>query len=221
HHWFDATHITYGVVTAGVYGKRWKAETSVFNGREPDETRTDFDFGPLDSWSGRVWFLPTSRWALQLSAGKLTEAEASDHGGPRTNVDRVTASATYHRLSGSRIWASTVGWGRNAEPGQEATNALLAETSLLPDERNTWLGRFELSQKSGHDLAIDAAGLFTVAKLEGAYTRFVAAWNGLKIGVGGDVSASIVPESLAATYGSRVSGGFGVFVTIRPGSHAM
>lgn len=23
HHWFDATHITYGVATAGVYGKRW------------------------------------------------------------------------------------------------------------------------------------------------------------------------------------------------------
>ena len=48
HHWFDATHITYGVVTAGVYGARWKGEASVFNGREPDETRTDFDFGALD-----------------------------------------------------------------------------------------------------------------------------------------------------------------------------
>jgi len=76
HHWFDATHITYGVVTTGVYGKQWKAEASVFNGREPDENRTNFDFGALDSWSGRVSFLPTNRWALQVSAGHLTEAEA-------------------------------------------------------------------------------------------------------------------------------------------------
>jgi hypothetical protein len=81
HHWLDSTHITYGVVTGGVYGKRWKAETSVFNGREPDEDRTNFDFGALDSWSGRVWFLPTSRWALQVSAGHLTEAEAGHDGG--------------------------------------------------------------------------------------------------------------------------------------------
>ena len=39
HHWLDATHITFGVVTAGVYANRWKAEASVFNGREPDENR--------------------------------------------------------------------------------------------------------------------------------------------------------------------------------------
>ena len=91
HHWFDATHITFGVVTGGVYGKRWKAETSVFNGREPDENRTNIDFSALDSYSGRVWFLPTNRWALQLSAGHLTEAEASHDDGSRIDVNRITA----------------------------------------------------------------------------------------------------------------------------------
>ena len=48
HHWLDATHITFGVVTTGIYGSRWKAEVSAFNGREPDEERTGFDFAPLD-----------------------------------------------------------------------------------------------------------------------------------------------------------------------------
>ena len=67
HHWFDSTHITCGVVTAGLYGTRWKVEGSAFNGREPDEERTDFDLGRMDSGSGRVWFLPSPRWALQLS----------------------------------------------------------------------------------------------------------------------------------------------------------
>jgi hypothetical protein len=36
HHWLDSTHITFGVVTGGIYGRTWKAETSVFNGRERD-----------------------------------------------------------------------------------------------------------------------------------------------------------------------------------------
>src|SRR4029079_5514565 len=34
HHWLDATHISFGVVTGGVAGPRWRAEASAFNGRE-------------------------------------------------------------------------------------------------------------------------------------------------------------------------------------------
>lgn len=217
HHWFDSTHITYGVVTGGVYGKRWKAETSVFNGREPDEDRTNFDFAALDSWSGRVWFMPTSRWALQASAGRLTEAEAGRDGGPRIDVNRVTASATYHRVLGQgHIWASTVGWGRNQEPGSTGTNAVLAETNLMLNDQDTWFGRFELSQKSGHDLAVESHEVFTVAKLEGGYTRYFATWNGLQPGLGGELSAGIVPDSLTPLYGRRVNFGFGIFLTVRP-----
>jgi hypothetical protein len=69
HHSFDSTHVTFGVATAGVFGSTWKAEASVFNGREPDEHRTDFDFAAIDSWSARAWFLPTSHVALQVSGG--------------------------------------------------------------------------------------------------------------------------------------------------------
>jgi len=46
HHWLDATHLTYGIVTSGVSGARWRAEASIFNGREPDERRTNVDFAP-------------------------------------------------------------------------------------------------------------------------------------------------------------------------------
>lgn len=222
HHWLDATHITFGVLTGGVYGKRWKAETSVFNGREPDQRRTNIDAGAMDSVSGRVWFLPTRRWALQVSAGRLTEAEAGHDGAPRTDVTRATGSVTYHRALGpGSIWASTVAWGRNHEPGGDATNALLAETNLTLDERDSWFGRFELSSKSAHDLAVDSAALFTVGKLEAGYTRYLAAWNGLKPGIGAGVSAGIVPDSLKSVYGNRINFGLGVFLTIRPGEQGM
>src|SRR5262249_29091762 len=134
----------------------------------------------------------------------------------------LTASATYHRMfrPGS-VWATTVGWGRNHEPGADATDAFVAETNLTLDERDTWFGRFELSGKSGHDLAIESSEIFTVAKLQGGYTRYLAAWKGLKPGVGAALSAGFVPESLTSQYGSRVNAGFAVFVTLRPAERGM
>ena len=74
HHWLDSTHVTFGVLTVGVYSPRWKAETSVFNGREPDDSRADLDLGAFDSVSARASFLPTERLALQVSAARLREA---------------------------------------------------------------------------------------------------------------------------------------------------
>ena len=39
HHWLDSTHITFGVVTAGLVLGDVKIEASRFNGREPDQHR--------------------------------------------------------------------------------------------------------------------------------------------------------------------------------------
>ena len=174
HHWFDATHITYGVVTAVCTvsaGRRRHQYSTVESPMRSVPTSTS----PRWIWySGRLWFLPTSRWALQLSSGHLAEAEAGPTGGPRIDVNRVTASATYHHIPRQgTIWASTLGWGRNQESGGDATNAFLAETNLTVDERDTWSARFELSGKSGHDLAIESHDLFTVAKLQAGYTAVV------------------------------------------------
>ena len=160
HHWLDSTHITFGLVTTGVYNRRWKAEMSVFNGREPDENRADLDLGALDSVSGRLSFLPTDRLALQVSAGHLHEAEQEFAPLPRSDVDRLTASATYHRpFGGDGIWATTLAYGLNS--GQEiipgavfdaATFAVLAESSVTIHERHTWFGRAEIVEKPAHDL---------------------------------------------------------------------
>src|SRR3546814_13668496 len=36
HHWFDSTHITFGVLTAGIGTDRWQVGASAFNGPEPN-----------------------------------------------------------------------------------------------------------------------------------------------------------------------------------------
>jgi hypothetical protein len=231
HHWLDATHVAFGVVTAGLGGARWKAEASAFNGREPDDARRNLDLGALDSWSTRLWLLPSSRWALQVSGGRLEDAEADAHSSSRADVDRLTASATYQRVLGSNspipqisnspiLWATTLAWGRNAEPGTKGSNAFLAETSLTFRQRDALFARFEAVNKTAHDLGLEADGEFLVSKVQGGYTRYFPAWKALQGGVGASLSASIVPSSLAPAYGGRVVAGYGVFLTLRPAGAA-
>jgi hypothetical protein len=225
HHWLDATHISFGVITAGLSDRRWRAEASVFNGREPDEERADIDWGALDSFSARLSFLPTARLAIQVSAGHLREAEAEFPPTPRADVDRVTASAAYHRPAHGGTWATTVAWGMNA--GTEVlpegivdltTHAGLLETSLTTGSGHTWFGRGELVGKPAHDLHAHefGAAVFTFGKVQAGYVRS-AAWRGLTAGVGATVFAAIVPPEFVPHYGGRVAGGVGVFLNLRPG----
>jgi len=226
HHWLDSTHITFGVVTAGVYGPRWKAEGSVFNGREPDEHRTDLDLGRLDSLSGRLSVNPTTHLAIQVSAGHLRDGEAGIGSLPARDVDRATASAIYQRAMGDGgLWATTVayGWkaGLNDIPTGVAsfsTHALLLESSFAPSRRDTWFGRFELVGKPAHDLHAEeyASQVFTLGKLQGGYLRQLMRWKSLEFGVGGSGGLSIVPPELAPRYEGRIAPGFGVFLSVQP-----
>src|SRR2546427_4190311 len=63
HHWQDGTHITFGVLTAGVFTPTTKLEASVFNWREPDEKRTQFYYAgrALDSYNAGLSGNPRAR----------------------------------------------------------------------------------------------------------------------------------------------------------------
>ncbi len=223
HHWHDASHISFGVVTAGLYGLRWKLEGSLFNGREPDDERFDLDLAPLDSYSGRVWFLPNDQWAFQASIGRLTEAEAPrESGESRADVTRATSSLTYHQPFGrSGIWASTLLWGRNRAHGLN-TDAFLIESNLNVDERNVVFGRGELARKSGEDLVIDQEAhdvgheVFTVGKLTAGYMRQFGHAGSLLPAVGAQISLSVIPSDLEPFYGAQTPVGFAVFLNLKP-----
>jgi hypothetical protein len=230
HHWLDSSHITFGLITTALYDHRWKAEMSVFNGREPDDGREDIDLGPLDSVSGRLTLMPTPRWAVQISAAHLTEAEAEFPPEPRSDVARMTASATYHRLTATLVWATTMAYGLNSGPEiipegvvDLMTHAVLMETSVTVRERDNWFGRLEIAGKPGHDLHVHEAPatIFTVGKLQAGYVRQLTVWKGLTTGIGGTASLAFVPEALVSHYSRRASPGFGVFVSLRPSRHVM
>jgi hypothetical protein len=92
HHWFDSTHITFGVLTAGVTHGDWKFEGSRFRGREPDEDRYDIETGELDSSSLRVSWNPTANWSFQASWADITSPEALE---PDEDEERWSVSGIY------------------------------------------------------------------------------------------------------------------------------
>lgn len=231
HHWLEANTVSFGVVTGALHNQRWKVEGSLFNGREPDNSRVDLDFGALDSYAARLSVLASDRLALQVSAGRLHDANAAFYQQPDTVVTRITASGAYHReLGEGSIWATTAAYGMN--DGEESisdeifnltTHAALLESSLTIRDRHTVFGRLEVVGMPAHHLHANEFGdaVFAIGKLQGGYVRYFRAGNGIVPGIGGTVALSFLPEALAPRYSGRVAPSIGIFFQIRPARHEM
>jgi hypothetical protein len=199
HHIFDSTHIAFGVVTAAVDHGRWTIEGSVFNGREPDENRWDFDFGALDSVSGRVWFRPADRWEFQVSTGRLKDPEELEPG----NVQRTTTSASWFSRDGDDYTAVTVAYGVSAaEHGRR--HAVLGEMTKHLG-LNSFYARTELLQVEASALQAccttgrrDTVAAFTVGGVRDVLRR-----RGFEGGFGGAITFHAVPNRLTSTHGEH------------------
>src|SRR5207247_2031796 len=97
HHWQDSTHITFGVITAGLAHRNLKLEGSVFTGREPDENRYDFAAIRLHSYSGRLSWNPRSNlrgpsWCRKRATRWLRRRRGRMKG---SSTAKATPSATF------------------------------------------------------------------------------------------------------------------------------
>ena len=166
HHWFDSTHITFGVLTVGGTLGPFKAEASTFNGREPDQSRWNIETRTFDSWSTRLTFNPTPQWSFQVSYADLDSPEQLE---PDKSILRSTASASYHAQTSMGEWQTTLAWGRNdkREPSESnKVDAWALESTLVIGKRHTVFGRFERVEQD--ELFTDPSPLagqtFTVQK---------------------------------------------------------
>ena len=227
HHWQDVTHISFGVLTGGLFGRHWKLEGSVFNGREPNEERWGFDRIRLDSYSGRFTAHLDSSWVVSAGYGFLKSPEALT---PSESIHRVTASVLQGRKLGmdGQI-ASSVIWGANRHSGRTA-HSVLAESEAILDRRNTIFGRLEVVQKTAGELVLPSGpggfapdSTFTVTALSVGYIREVVRWSNATVGVGFQGGLNVLPAALDPIYGSRTPAGGMLFVRIRPlhGAHTM
>lgn len=222
HHWQDATHISFGVLTAGVFGRSWKVEGSAFNGREPNDERWDFDRMKLDSYSGRLTVNPGPSWSVSAGYGYLASPEVLN---PDESVHRFTAAVLHGRKLGMEgQWSSAVLYGMNKSTDQEnASQSVGLESEAIIDLWNTIFARGEMVQKSAGDLALDdlQSGLnsddrFTVSSLSIGYIHELSRGRGITIGIGAMGTVNMVPSELESAYGSRTPLGAAVFFRIRP-----
>ena len=216
HHWQDATHITFGVITAGFTHNKIKFEASAFNGTEPDENRWAFDKPRLNSISGRLSYNPTKEWAFQISHGYLKYPERSE---PDLKVlRRTTASAIYNKaFDENKNWSNTFVWGRNSSD-QGNSNSFLFESNY-EFYKNSIFGRLEQVEKNAHELVLEPPhpeGNFLVGAYSIGYLREIVKGKKLDVGLGGIATFNTNPSSIASFYGGTKHSGWQIFLRIRP-----
>lgn len=221
HHWQDASHVSFGVATVGLFTRRWKVEGSIFNGRDPNEDRWNFDFNPLDSYSGRITFNPDSAWSLSASYGFVRSPEETDAG--HSMRRSVIAVQNGGRIGADGQWATTMLWGANAHSDHPGlSSSAMAEGEAMLDSKNTFFARAEFVQKPADDLGFEvgpsgfAEGRsFDVGALSLGYIRELHASRGMTLGVGASGTLNVVPSALEPAYGSRMPLGAVIFFRLR------
>jgi hypothetical protein len=211
HHWLDSTHISFGVVTAGIVLDRAKIEISRFNGREPDQQRWDIETGPLDSTAVRVSWNPTRDLSLQGSWGHFVDPEQLE---PGVDQKRWSTSALYAReiAPGWRL-AGTLAWGRKTVEHHD-DDAYVAEASL---KHAGWtvFGRGEITENRELLDSDEHGPAFRVGKVSlGGVKDFKLAEH-VALGVGGLFAVNFVPDGLAPLYGGHNPSGAMGFVRLK------
>jgi hypothetical protein len=228
HHLQDSTHISFGVLTTGFTYRWFKLEGSIFNGREPDEDRYNFDAHKWNSRSARLWFMPNSNWAFQISHGFLRSPEGQE---PDADIRRTTASLQYNRPFNRGNWASAFVWGRNhvSELGETRNlNSYTAESTVQFLDKNFVYTRLELVDKDELLRAADRAVLgitedhpsFRIGGYTFGGVRDLWTTDKVQFGIGSDLTFYSKPAILDAIYGSNPVS-WKVFFRIRPGKMDM
>lgn len=201
HHWLDATHITFGVLTAGYERGTAKFEVSSFTGREPDQHRYNFESPKFDSFSARASWNPTPNWSLQASGGRLHSPEQLE---PDTDVTRFTASAIYGRDTRLGHWQVTGAWGQNDIDGGPRLDAWLLESAWRYQPRHTVLARAERADKNELEAhAHGAAEFHTVHRVSVGYIFDAWVSGHRALGLGAMATINFVPAALEHEYGAR------------------
>lgn len=213
HHWFDSTHIAFGVATLGISRPHWQLEASAFNGREPDEHRWNIERPRLDSWAARLTWNPAPRWSAQISYGRLESPERLE---PGVDEKRLIASVAY----ADARFAATAGWSRkDRDPGRTLEGAF-AEASFDITRRHTLFTRLE--QVTNDELFPNPASPlhhapFSVTKATLGYAYSLPLTGPFTLALGGSGSLYAKSDRLDAAYG-RTPRSFTLFARLALGN---
>ena len=215
HHWLDSTHVSFGVLTAGIVLGRVKVEASRFNGREPDQHRWDIETGPLDSTAVRLSWNPTSALSLQGSWGHFEDPEQLEPGVDQT---RWSASALYARevAPGWKL-AGTLAWGRKSieHHGEWLNDDAFAAEASLKHSGWTAFARAELTENRELVEGEEHGPAYRVGKVSLGGLRDFRIAEHVTLGAGGLVSLNVIPDGLAPLYGGNNPMGAMAFIRLK------
>jgi hypothetical protein len=212
HHWFDSTHITFGVLTAGLTHGDWKLETSRFRGREPDERRYDIETGALDSSAVRLSWNPTENLALQTSWADIQSPEALH---PDEDEERWSVSGIYTRPIGAHgWWSATLAFANKARSDGASLDAWLAEAAWHPNDNWTVFARGEAIETD--ELGAHHGPVEDVQRLSLGAIRDFGVNDHAVLGVGALVQQHFASDALEPSYGGDPAGAM-AFVRLRIG----
>jgi hypothetical protein len=234
--------VSFGVTTAALYTRTVKLEASLFNGREPDDIRTNFDYARarLDAVALRVTLNPDAFTSISASAARIPDAESAH---PGAAIRRVAASMLRSRTGhAGRVASLALIVGANSVAGAAWTPAVTAEVLHDVWPRTSLFLRGEITQKSGEELVIvtdtvihlasDLASSFPSRAAEhapeyvvsalslGAMRELVSGSAG-SLSLGARGTLNLVPEPLRAFYGSRTPLGAAIYLRWRPSRMSM
>lgn len=196
HHWLDSTHISFGVVTAGLIVDNVKVEASRFNAREPDQHRWNIETGKLDSTAVRLSWNPSARLSLQASWGHFVSPEQLE---PGVDQKRWSASAIYTLPLGEGWWSTTLAWGRRLVE-HEDLDAFAVETAL---HQGPWTIFARGERTENNELGFMAGHhgpTYRVGKISVGFVRDFPVAKHVAVGAGGLVAFNFVPKPLEASY---------------------
>jgi hypothetical protein len=235
HHWQDASHQSFGVVTLGVYTHALKLEGSLFNPREPDEHHLIVDYrgAKLDAYAGRLTWAASPHVVAAAWWGYLNSHDRID---PTTRMHRYGGSLLTDQpgIAGGR-WSSTFMWAMNlhhhgpgaheflhGDPGASPhhhSSSMLAESNLEIGTKSALFARIEGVRKNGEELGFqggDLTLLYDIRSYVLGVKRQVITLGGAEVSVGARGAINFVAKGLELAYGTRTPKGFDVYLQFRP-----
>ena len=207
HHWLDSTHITFGVVTAGLVLGGVKLEALALQrprarpaSLEHRDRPARFDRACALSWN------PTGNLSLQASWAHLVSPEQLEPGresAPAGRRARSTPGASAATTGGP----TTLAWGRR--DGDDA----FALESAAGLGLWTLFGRAERTENDELAAGRAAPPTMSARSRSGAIRDFRVAPH-VRLGLGGLYAFNFVPAPLRASYGGN-PGGAMAFIRLR------
>ena len=203
HHFMDSTHVSTGVVRAGIETHGWTIEGSTFRGAEPDENRTNIERPRLDSWASRLSYR-SGPWSAQFSGGLIHVPEWYE---PYDHV-RWTASIGFDGAVGGRALNATLGWGQSRAKvvTNGVSNGELLEWNLQALPALALYGRAEIAEKQLFGLGLHPKGFehphvySHMDALTLGTVHDVVQTDRMRLGFGGDVTLYHMSPDLLQYY---------------------